>query len=230
MEGNPLSGNGAYDGEMREVALFESALRAAVPAQPDPRLGAALVPRLAEAARASTFEAETRPVRRPPRSRRSLGVRVAIAVALVPLVFAGLAFAGVTVPQPARSIFHSIGITLPNQPSIHRKLTTTDQRSGEATGAVKTKDGHSVAPTKGSSAAAHQHALNQRQKARGKAIGHQRGKAVGLNGATPPGQSAQPGPPEHSNAGGSSASHGAHSNPKSHPSQIPPGAAKGHQK
>ena len=57
-----MNGEGAYGGEMNEVALFESALRAAVPTQPDPRLGMVLVPRLAEAARASTVEAETHAV------------------------------------------------------------------------------------------------------------------------------------------------------------------------
>ena len=45
-----MNGESAYGGEMNELALFESALRAAVPTQPDPRLGAVLVPRLAEAA------------------------------------------------------------------------------------------------------------------------------------------------------------------------------------
>ena len=53
-----MSDNGAYEDEMSEVALFESALRAAVPVQPRRELGASLVPRLAQAARASTLEAE----------------------------------------------------------------------------------------------------------------------------------------------------------------------------
>ena len=235
MGSNSVNGNGAYEGEMNEVALFESALRATVPAQPDPRLGAALVPRLAETARASTVEAETHAVRRRPRSRRgALVARVAIAVALIPLVLAGLAVAGVTVPKPARSAFDSIGITLPNQPATHAHTTTgTEGGSGQPTGSsggVNTETGKSTAPSKGKSGAAHQHALKQRQKAHGEAVGHQRGKAIGLNGSTPPGHSGETGPPEHSNAGGSSRSHGAHSAPKTHPTHVPQGNAKGHSK
>lgn len=231
-----MNGNGAYEGEMKEVALFENALRAAVPTQPDPRLGVTLVPRLAEAARASTVEAETHAARRRPRSRLALVARVGIAVALIPLVLAGLAFAGVTVPEPARSAFDSIGITLPNQPAKHAHTstppttTTTEQPSGQATRTSATETGKSATPSKGNSAAAHKHALEQRQKARGKALGHERGKAIGLNGSTPPGQSGQTGPPEHSNAGGSSASHAANPAPKTHPAHVPPGLAKGHSK
>ena len=117
-----MSGNGAYEGEMNHVALFESALRAAVITRPDPAIGTALVPRLAETARAATLEAEAHGARRAPtapRSRFALVARVGIAVALIPLVLAGLAFAGVTVPAPARSAFESVGITLPNQPAEH---------------------------------------------------------------------------------------------------------------
>jgi hypothetical protein len=226
MRSNSESGNDAFEGEMKEVALFESALRAAVPTQPDPRLGVALVPRLAETARASTVEAERHAVRRRPRSRPALLARIGIAVALIPLAFAGLAFAGVTVPEPARSAFDSIGISLPNQPATHPHNTTTSEPiPGQATEGVNTETG--TAPSKGKSGAAHQHALKQRQKAQGKAIGHQRGKAIGLNGSTPPGHSGQTGPPEHSNAGGSSESHGAPSVPKTHPTPVPQGNAKG---
>jgi cell division protein FtsN len=237
MGSNPVNGEGAYEDEMKEVALFENALRAAVRTQPDPRLGVTLVPRLAEAARASTVEAETHAARRRPRSRLVLVARVGIAVALIPLVLAGLAFAGVTVPEPARSAFDSIGITLPNQPATHAHSTppstATEQPSGQATGTSATETGTSATPSKGNSAAAHKHALEQRQKARGKALGHERGKAIGLNGSTPPGQSGQTGPPEHSNAGGSSASHSANPAPKTHPTHVPhvpPGLAKGHSK
>ncbi|MGC1813885.1 MAG: hypothetical protein WA696_07080, partial [Solirubrobacterales bacterium] len=70
---------------MKDVALFESALRAAVPTRPDPSLGRTLVPSLAAAARASTVPTETRTVGRP-RSRRALVARAGIAVALIPLV------------------------------------------------------------------------------------------------------------------------------------------------
>jgi hypothetical protein len=228
-----VNGNGAYEDEMREVNLFESALHAAVPTQPDPRLRAALVPQLAEAARSSTIAAETRVMRRRPRSRLALVARVGIAVALIPLVLAGLAFAGVTVPGAARSAFDSVGIPLPNQPAKHAKETTNNtsqQGSGATTGTVNTETGKSVAPSEGRSAAAHRHALQQRQKAHGKAVGHDRGKAIGLSGSTPPGHSGATGPPAHSNAGGSSVSHGGSPGPKTHPTPVPHGNANGHSK
>jgi hypothetical protein len=111
----------AYEEEMNEVAQFENALRAAVPTQPDLRLGAELVPRLAQIARSASIEAEQARGRRtspraPRRPRLALVARVGTAVALLPLLLAGLAVAGVTVPDPARSPFETIGVELPNQP------------------------------------------------------------------------------------------------------------------
>jgi hypothetical protein len=222
-----VSGNGAYEGEMNEVALFMDAVRAAVPTQPDPTLEATLVPRLAATARTSTLEAETRTMRRGttpgartarrrPRSRLALVARVGIAIALIPLVLAGLAFAGVTVPGPARDAFDSVGITLPNQPAEHSRQATgpSDQSTGnDVSDAAKTK----AKGKGGNSAAAHQHALAQRAKAKGKAIGHTRGKAIGLNDLTPPGRSGETGAPDHSNAGGSAQSQSVRTTPAPHP-------------
>jgi cell division protein FtsN len=233
-----VSTNGAYPDEMNEVALFTDALRAAVPTRPDPGLGTSLVPRLAEVARAATIEAETQttrrrpdlPARRRPRSRRVLVARVAIAVGLIPLVLAGLAFAGVTVPAPARDAFDSVGITLPNQPS--KQSQKPDATNGKASGGEGSgNEVSNAAQTKakgkgGNSAAAHEHARKQHEKAHGKAKGHGRGKAVGLNESTPPGHSGQTGPPAHSNAGGSSSSH---SSSKAAP-HTPNGVAKGQSK
>jgi hypothetical protein len=209
-----MNGNGAYEDEMNEIVLFESALRAAVPTVPDPRIGATLVPRLAEAAGAATLETETRPARQRPRSRFALVARVGIAVALIPLVLAGLAFAGVTVPGPARSAFDSVGINLPNQPASHENGSSHGQSSNKA---KQDEETTTASPTEnqGKSDAAHQHALEQHQKAQGKALGHEKGKAIGLNGSTPPGQQKDKpdkgtetgGPPSHSNAGGNSATH-----------------------
>jgi hypothetical protein len=255
MGSNPVNGNGAFGDEMNEVALFTDALRAAVPTQPDPRLTATLVPRLASTARTATLEAETRQTRRAaptaglarrPRSRRALVARVGIAVALIPLVLAGLAVAGVTVPAPARSAFDSIGIDLPNQPSKDdgqtggpssqpsTETTTTDETTTPSTEA-KGEDG---AQNQGKSEAAHENARSQRDKAKGKALGHDRGKGIGLNEATPPGQTGETGPPPHSNAGGNGrgASKGnpfpkapkAPKAPKT--SDAPKGVAEGHNK
>jgi hypothetical protein len=197
-----VSDNGAYPDEMNEMAVFTDALRAAVPAQPSRDLTAALVPRLAATARSSTIEAEARTGRRTqglrpgrPRSRRALAARVAVAIALIPLLLTGLAFAGVTVPRPARDVFHAVGITLPHQPSDHRrapapagkgaKNTTGPQGENGASNATQAKPGDS-------SDAAHEHARKQREKARGGAKGHQNEKAVGVNGSTPPGQAKTP--------------------------------------
>jgi hypothetical protein len=237
-----VTGNGAYEGEMNEVAMFESALRVAVPTQPDPRLGRDLVPRLAQAARASMVAAETRPARRRPRSRLALVARVGIAVALIPLVLAGLAFAGVTVPGPARSAFDSVGITLPNQPSDDQassKAGSSEQSTTTGKDVSSAAHNPSHRQKGGNSAAAHRHALKQRLKARGKALGHSRGRAVGLTGSTPPGHSGTTGPPDHANAGGSSGSAGSsttnptpptHTAPGPPSGDIPGGNAGGHSK
>lgn len=235
-----MSGDGAYEGEMNELVLFENALRAAVPARPDPRLGDTLVPRLAEVARAATIDAETRATRvrtAAPRSRFALVARVGIAVALIPLVLAGLAFAGVTVPGPARTAFDKVGITLPNQPANHSEATNQGQGATHRAGSNGSEATTNGTSAKGNSAAAHQHALEQRAKARGKALGHERGKAIGLKGATPPGQAnKQTSPPSHSNnSGGNSATHTTthttpvHTTPE-RTIPTPPGNANGHSK
>jgi hypothetical protein len=233
-----VSGNGAYEGEMNEVALFQSALRAAVPTRPSQALGTTLVPRLAEVARAATIEAETTATRRTtaaPRSRFALVARVAVVVALIPLVLAGLAFAGVTVPGPARDAFDSVGITLPNQPSSDNAATNSQKKSsGEATGNDVSNSPKPVPGSKGRSQAAHKHALAQHNKAHGKALGHEKGKAIGLNGSTPPGQAKEPGPPSQSNAGGNAGGNSAthtttHAVPQ-HTTPTTPGNGKGHAK
>jgi hypothetical protein len=231
-----VNGNGAYEEEMNDVALFENALRAAVPTRPDPAIRTTLVPRLAEVARAATLEAEARP-RRPrtaaPRSRLALVARVGIAVALIPLVLAGLAFAGVTVPSPARSAFESVGITLPNQPADHSKGTPNGQGATHRKGASDDSQTTTTEKTeKGNSEAAHKHALEQHNKAQGKALGHEQGKAIGLNGSTPPGQAKvkATGPPPQSNAGGNSAAHTTSLPAPQHTTPTTPGNGNGHTK
>ncbi len=232
-----MSTNGAFPDEMKEVALFTDALRAAVPIRPDPGLGTVLVPRLAQLARTATLEAATRPsgraAARRPRRRLALVARIAVAAAVIPLALAGLAFAGVTVPGPARDAFHSVGIKLPNQPAEDNPAPATPKSSAPSGG----QDGNEVsnaAKTKakgkgGNSAAAHEHARRQHEKARGKAKGHSQGKAVGLNESTPPGHDGQTGPPAHSNAGGSSGSHGS-GKAAPHTAHTPNGTAQGHTK
>jgi hypothetical protein len=200
-----MSGNGAYPDEMNEVVVFTDALRAAVPAPPNRDLATAIVPRLAATARSSTIEAEARTSGRTqvrgsgrPRSRRALVARVAVAVALIPLLLAGLASAGVTVPGPARDAFHSIGITLPHQPSDHRRAPAPTEEGSESTTGAQSGDAASSSAQekpegkRGNSAAGHDQARKQHENARGEAKGHDRGKAVGLNESTPPGQAKTP--------------------------------------
>jgi hypothetical protein len=215
-----VSPEGAYEGEMNDVAQFMTSLRAAAVAEPDPRIGADLVPRLAEIARASTIEAETRATRRRPRSRLRMLARVGIAVAAVPLLLAGLAYAGVTLPEPAQNAFDRLGLELPNQAGGNNSAGASDEDSSVS---GTTKD--TTVSGQGNSHAAHQHALQQRQKARGKALGHERGKAIGLNESTPPGQSGDTGAPANSNAGGSTQSQSAPGRVKA---PGPPHPPRGH--
>ena len=122
-----MSGNGAFEGEMwlgdrddERFGALAGTLRAALIEAPDPARSAELVPRLAAAARASLV---TEPLARPSgagarrRSRLALFARVAVAVALVPALFAGLAVAGVSLPDAAEAPFEAVGIELPNQAS-----------------------------------------------------------------------------------------------------------------
>jgi hypothetical protein len=122
-----VSGNGAFEGEMwlgdrddERLGALAGTLRAALIEAPDPARSAELVPRLAAAARASLV---TEPLARPSGagarrgSRLALFARVAVAVALVPALFAGLAVAGVSLPDAAEAPFEAVGIELPNQGS-----------------------------------------------------------------------------------------------------------------
>lgn len=193
-----MSHEGAFENSMQsevrqsEVTSFLLALRAAVPERPDPAIAATLVSRLAATARThqpdastngSTASTATAPTRRfARRPRLALAAKAAVALGALVISLAGLAVAGVKLPAPARAVFEGIGVNLPNQ--------VNDPA------------------TRGKSAAAHRRVLERRAQKdatkRGKALGHTRGKAIGLRGLTPPGQELTPaGPPTQSNAGGS---------------------------
>jgi hypothetical protein len=240
-----MSTGGAYPDEMNETALFTDALRVAVPTRPDPEVRTLLVPRLAEVARVATLEAEARararatPVRDSLRlrSRRALVARVAVVVALIPLVLAGLAFAGVTVPTPAKDAFESVGVTLPNQPSDNsRKAPATTQpnpSSTENSGNDVSSAAHTKAKGKGgNSAAAHEHAREQHEKAHAKpkgakAKGQGHGKAAARKESSPPGHSARTRPPASSKTEGSSSNHSSTTDAP-HSPHTPQGAAESH--
>jgi len=106
------------DGD-QELTSFLLEVRATLVAPPTGSVATALPARLAAEARgvapvpiAMNGDASRRR-RRSPLARPLL--RVALAVAAIPLLFTGLAFAGVRLPDPANSAFESIGIDLPNQ-------------------------------------------------------------------------------------------------------------------
>ena len=148
---------------MNDLALFQSALRAAVRERPDPRIEADLVPRLARIARESSLDAgatriatataaTTTARRGRPRSRLALVARVGIAALMVPLLVAALAVAGVTVPHAARSAFDSVGVTLPNQPSdtsSSEDRATAPQRAAAAAAAHASEQGKQASAAKG---------------------------------------------------------------------------------
>lgn len=208
-----MTGNGAYPDEMDfshpEIATFSRALQATLIREPDPAASEAMVRRLADEARASATVAAERASRRPtaplrsgrrsnPRRRLAL---VALAVALVPLLTACLAVAGVRLPDAAESAFETVGINLPNQGnSGSDDPADRDQGSGNdgepaaspaaepgSDGAVKGDRRQGNGPPSNSNAGGNQNpGSSSKSKAKGKP-------------AAPPGQS-KPKPP--SNAGG----------------------------
>jgi hypothetical protein len=125
-----MSGDGAFEDEMElsgrrkpaddDLAAFAQAVRVTLLDEPDRTASATLVPRLAETARASAADGADRggTTKRRPAARRprwAPALRVAIAIALVPLLTAGLAVAGVKLPAVADDAFESVGVELPNQ-------------------------------------------------------------------------------------------------------------------
>jgi len=171
-----VSGNGAYENEMNEISLFENALRAAVRVEPDPRVGADLVPRLARLARESSLDAGaarlaaasgTTARRGRPRSRFALVARIGLAGCMLVLLLAGLAVAGVTMPHSVRSAFDSVGVTLPNQPNdtpANNQGNATSQPSGQSPASDKASEqGKQASAAKGA---------NGKHRALGKSKSH----------------------------------------------------------
>ena len=203
-EGRVIAGTAPAEGELGELAGFTQALRSTLSAQPVPAGSPAFVALLADTARASLTTAQdasrttrlrSRGARTRPRRRLALVARVAVAVATVPFLFAGLAFAGVTLPAPADSAFESLGLELPNQATDDDDTEGTAKdgdSAGSATGQENSagKLGHGKA--KGNKA------RNHGKQGRGRALGKRgvapaqtntQGNAVGK---TPPGQASEP--------------------------------------
>jgi hypothetical protein len=193
-----VSGNGAFEDEMDllrrqnpaddELAAFAQAVKTTLLVEPDWAVAADLTPRLAEAARASarTDRADRVPTRARPATARRRWMpiaRVGIAIALVPLLSAGLAFAGVSLPGPANDAFESVGVELPNQAA-----PDGDDDSGAAPG---TEDGETdeAGPTgQGNAAEKRGHGKSKSNPARegGRANGKNgQGRALGKRGLAP---------------------------------------------
>jgi hypothetical protein len=212
--------------------ILTLAMRAALPERPDPAAEAALVRRLAETARIAQEEAgdaaqRAAPARRsapgrdprtsrPPFSRRRLALRLAVAVGAFVFATAGLAVAGVKLPQPARTALDDIGVHLPNQSAVDDEGISVGDPAEVTPPVVPAVQDEP--PARGKSKAAHQRVREARARrlaeGHGKKLGYTRGKAIGLNEATPPGQLQRqsapqpPSPSPHSSPGGSAG--GAH--------------------
>jgi hypothetical protein len=218
-----VSGNGAFEDEMDlirrhkpeddELAAFSAAVRATLLEHPDRAATRLLVPRLAEEARAAAQREDRRAGLDGMRVRhRQVGgrwwpaLRVGIAIALVPLLSAGLAVAGVKLPGPADEAFESIGVELPNQAaSDDENGGGTSAEDGEAEepaasqGNAAEQRGHGKSKTNPAREGGRANGTNGRGRALGKRgvapgqlkpkkTGGGQGNAVGQTGATPPGQ------------------------------------------
>ncbi|HEX2358696.1 MAG TPA: hypothetical protein VHH72_02640 [Solirubrobacterales bacterium] len=175
-----------------DLAEFAGAVQAAlVPSQaPGSEL---IVPRLAEAARA-TAPTVTAPaaIRTPaPRRRLGLAVRIAFVVALLPLFSAGLAVAGVKLPGPAQSVFESVGIDLPNQADEPAEAPDRGGAAG-AGGAGERADDASGAPAAEPGAHGRENAMTERGHGREKSDpAREEGGGNGAHGQGEPGNSGQ---------------------------------------
>jgi hypothetical protein len=213
-----LGSSGGAGPELREVASFVRALPAAIPVRPDHAVEGPLVQQLAATARSATQKAHGAataqiPAAAPARAwRRRLVLfgRVAIAVAMVPAALAGLAIAGVSLPDPAREAFERVGIELPNQSEVDDGTPAGAGADGEK--GSRAEDGRDAKPAGGGEG---ESALEQGQQpgdgggapSHGKRAHGQNGESQGGgpastppgHGATPPGQGGVPpgqgGPP-----------------------------------
>lgn len=218
-----MSGNGAFPEEMDfshpEIATFARALQATLVREPDPAASEPMVRRLAEEARASAVTASERAQRRPaPSARAGRGwsrprlAGLALAVAILPLLTAGLAVAGVRLPAVAENAFEAVGIDLPNQGSSDDPADANQGsgNDGEPAASPAAEPGSEKAvkgdKRKGNGPPSHSNAGGQGQ-GQGQGNSGSGGKAKGKP-AAPPGQTKPK--PDHGggNAGGNGKSVG----------------------
>jgi hypothetical protein len=244
--------------DLERERILVSAMRAGLLEQPDGAAGADLVQRMAETARSSRQEAiaaagvagdrrtgaaTARAERRSALgSQLRLAGRLAGAVGAFVLAMAGLAVAGVTLPQPARHTFDRLGIHLPNQAGGGHDVSTGpgadttgapegSQDSDNGSGSENGSGPDNASGEHGKSKAAHKRVRDARAKrlaaGHGRKLGYTKGKAIGLNEATPPGQTSSR-PSGHYSApanGGSNSSRSSHSRSNHRSSK---GAPRGH--
>jgi hypothetical protein len=111
-----MSDNGAFGEEMStEAKVFMDSARVALTERLDPRLEADLVRRVATEARTAFAGAQTREIPAGRRGRFALPARIAFTALALVLGTAGLAIAGVNLPDPVSSVFKTVGVDLPNQ-------------------------------------------------------------------------------------------------------------------
>jgi hypothetical protein len=111
-----MSGNGAFGEEMStDVKAFMDSARVALTEPLDPRLESDLVRLVAAEARTASAAAPTREIPARRRGRFALPARIAVAAGSLVLATAGLAVAGVNLPNPVSSAFEKAGVNLPNQ-------------------------------------------------------------------------------------------------------------------
>jgi hypothetical protein len=193
--------------EMRDLASFVAALGASMPAQPHPDVERVLVPRLATVARSvgERAAAESTMVLTPlrgadrgaARRRIVLFARVAVAVALVPAMLAGLAFAGITLPEPAQDAFERLGIELPNQSAVDDGQAGDGETRGSDQ-ATASKDEQSEPGDEDDAAAGtagtgkHHGGQPTGEPGKAKAKGHGKPQDTGPSGGIAPGQGGTP--------------------------------------
>ncbi|MSO41754.1 MAG: hypothetical protein EXQ70_07695 [Solirubrobacterales bacterium] len=208
-----LSGRvrGSDTGEHAELAEFLRAVPTAL-AEGSPReVEVTMVRRLAQTARVAAQEGPPQAASAPSRPRRrrlALLAGAATVIALFPALIAGLAFAGVKLPDPVSEAFEGVGVELPNQAATDARDGASGQEGSSEAGdgrqsPVTTRPGD-IGPRAGIRPA-------KRREARRRAVGPSasaredpNGEAVrrgpNPNPRTPRGQAN--GPPAQSNAGG----------------------------
>ena len=214
-------------GGLAETVAFIRALPAVVPVAPDPALEDEMIPALAGAAHSAALEASREATSSldavraaAPHWRLRLAV-LGAAVALLPVLTAGLAYAGVELPDPVDEAFDAVGVDLPNQSEVD---TTPAGADGEGKG--KAAGGKDDSSSKDAAGTADQAPAPGGGEGSGDDGGHGNGHGKPEHagpeatppghGGTPPGQGGVP-------PGNAGVPHGGGSGGSTGPPATPPG-------